>query len=74
MTLLYKRVSTDGDDGGDNSGFIIFWLAKFVFVGYSFISLNCRLYIKSKFASRYLFVYDVNIVDNDSSWGSLVLY
>ena len=32
MMLLYKRLSTDGDDCGGNSGFIIVIAAEFVVV------------------------------------------
>ena len=64
--MLYKSVSTDGNDDGGNSCFIFYCVAKIVFNRYTFIYLNCSLYIRSKFDSRYLVVDDVNIVDNVS--------
>ena len=67
MTMLYRSVSTDvDDDGGGNSGFIFYCVAKFVMDRYTFSYLNSSLYIRSKFDRRYLFVDHVNIVDNVS--------
>ena len=52
----------DGDDGDDNCD-IFLWLTEFMFDIYTFISFNCRLYIKLIFSGRCLTLYDLSHVD-----------
>ena len=71
--IAIQYFCNDGDDGDDNFD-VFLWLAEFVFDRYTFISFNCRLYIKLIFSGRCLTLYDITDVDNNLSLGSVVIY